>query len=111
MLVPTADSVRAVGESGLTLTEVPDGRRRVAIHVTSSRVDVVAYVDRFIAEAMAKKVRQLEPWGRGILVVVHGFGFSAMDVRAGFGRLGRCPWWRVDWAGPSPELVELVAAE
>ena len=33
-----------------------------------------AQVDQFIAERVVSKGKQLAPWGRGILAVVHGFG-------------------------------------
>jgi hypothetical protein len=43
-------------------------------------------------------------------VIVHDFGETAADLRAGFDRLGRCPFWRVYWADASPAAVELVAS-
>jgi len=85
------------------------GRRRLSVHVLSPPGDIASQVDAFILECIEKKGAQMAPWGRGILVIVHGFHEAAEDVEAGFARLGRCPWWRVYWAGPGPEYVHLVA--
>lgn len=94
--------------AGITLTTDLPGRRRVSVHMHAPRGDAASTVDQFILERIARKTSQLAPWGKGILVIVHGFDATAADVRAGFDRLGRCPWWRVYWAGPSPENVERV---
>jgi hypothetical protein len=97
--------------ASLTITPAHAGsRRRVSLYVLSARGDVAATVDQFIAERVPKKTKQLAPWGRGILVIVHGFDETAADVRAGFERFGSCPFWRVYWSGASPDSVELVAA-
>lgn len=96
--------------ASLKLTTDPPGQRRVSVYIRAPRGDIATLVDQFILERVDKKTLQLAPWGRGILVIVHGLGESAADVRAGFDRLGRCPFWRVYWVGASPEDVELVAA-
>jgi hypothetical protein len=99
-----------VRAAGMTLSHVRGQRRSVYIDVRSPRGDVATQVDAFILECVEKKGSQLAPWGRGILAIAHGPRETADDVRAGFNRSGRCPWWRVYWCGPSPELVHLVAA-
>lgn len=96
--------------ASLTITKALPRRRWVSIYVREPRGDIASQVDAFILERIGKKASQLKPWGRGILVIVHGFDETAEDVRAGFDRLGHSPLWRVYWAGPSPELVELVAS-
>lgn len=97
--------------ASVSLTTDPRERRRVSVHVLAPRGDVAEQVDTFIRERIAKKRSQMAPWGRAILVVVHGCEETADDVAAGFARLGRCPWWRVYWAGPSPDDVHLVASD
>lgn len=97
------------GVSATLTTELAGRRPRANVYVRAPHGDIEAQVDQFLFERIPKKTAQLAPWGIGILVIVHAFGVSAADVRAGFERLGRCPWWRVYWAGPAPELVELVA--
>ena len=97
---------------GASLTVSRDlgpSRRRVSIHVLPPRGDMPRQVDDFIRERVASKGPQLTPWGRGILVTVHGSSETADDVAAGIARFGEVPWWRVYWVGPSPDQVHLVA--
>jgi hypothetical protein len=95
--------------AAITLTTDRPGRRRINVYVMPPRPDVALQVDSFILECIARKGSQMAPWGRGILVIGHGFYEAAVDVQAGFARLRQCPWWRVYWAGPSPDDVHLVA--
>lgn len=81
--------------AGITLSTNLPGRRRVSVYVHAPHGDVASMVDQFIVERIARKTSQLAPLGRGILVMVHGFDATAADVREGFDRLSRCPWWRV----------------
>lgn len=96
---------------GATLTVRPASQFRPRADVTMfpPRGDLSHMVDMFIAERVLSKGRQMTPWGRSILVVVHGFRETPADLVAGFRRHGDVPWWRVYWVGPSPDHIQLVA--
>jgi hypothetical protein len=97
---------------GASLTLARDGldRGRTRIHLIPSRPDMASHADTFVAELLASKGAQLAAWGRGIVVVVHGFRETPEDVAAGFARGPSLPWWRVYWVGPSPDHIHLVAS-
>lgn len=113
----TAENVRIatpcawVRGASVSVSRPMRGKDRVSILIMPPRTDVNTQVDEFISERVVSKGRQLAPWGRGILVIVHGFDESPHDLADGFARWGPVPWWRVYWVGPSPEHIHLVASQ
>lgn len=94
----------------VTVHEPTEGGLRVSLIMMPQRSGVAAQVDEFVAERATSKARQLGPWGRSVLVIVHGWEETYQDVADGFARYGQLPLWRVYWVGASPEQIHLVAS-